>query len=172
MALRVGLGAVAIPFDLGRNSRGRYGRARAELDERAAQARSWCGALVDGWRGRRRLREKGMIEGDLKTGALASASALILPSHQENFGLAVAEALSFGTPVLISRQVNIAETIETAGAGFAEPDNLAGTRRLIERWLEFGNPSMRDAALRCFQSHFDIEHSAGELLRVCMEESG
>lgn len=114
----------------------------------------------------------GMIEGDLKAGALASASALILPSHQENFGLVVAEALSFGTPVLISRQVNIAEDIEMAGAGLTEPDTFAGTRRLIERWLEVGHPSMRENALRCFQNHFDIEHSAGELLKVCLEESG
>jgi glycosyltransferase involved in cell wall biosynthesis len=108
----------------------------------------------------------GMIEGNLKAGALASASALILPSHQENFGLVVAEALSFGTPVLISRQVNVAEDIEAAGAGFVESDTIAGTRRLIERWLQFGNPSMRQAALKCFQNHFDIERSAGELLKL------
>jgi glycosyltransferase involved in cell wall biosynthesis len=113
----------------------------------------------------------GMIEGDLKAGALASAAALILPSHQENFGLVVAEALSFGTPVLLSRQVNIAEDIEMAGAGFVEPDTGPGTRRLIERWLQFGGPSMRDAALKCFQDHFDIERSAGEMLEVLIKDS-
>jgi hypothetical protein len=63
--------------------------------------------------------------------------------------------------------VNIAEEIEAAGAGFVEPDTVPGTRRLIERWLQFGDPSMRDAALKCFQNHFDIEYSAGELLKVC-----
>jgi glycosyltransferase involved in cell wall biosynthesis len=113
----------------------------------------------------------GMLEGELKAGALASAAALILPSHQENFGLVVAEALSFGTPALISKRVNIAEDIESAGAGFVESDTLEGTQRLIERWLQFGNPSMRQAALECYQSHFDIETSAGEFLKVLTEDA-
>jgi len=112
----------------------------------------------------------GMIEGELKAGALASAAALILPSHQENFGLVVAEALSFGTPVLLSRQVNIAGDIEAAGAAFVEPDTARGTRRLIERWLELGNLSMRDAALECYRNHFDIKRSAEELLEVFSKE--
>jgi glycosyltransferase involved in cell wall biosynthesis len=112
----------------------------------------------------------GMVEGELKAGALASADALILPSHHENFGLVVAEALSFGTPVLLSRQVNIAEDVELAGAGFVESDTLEGTKRLIERWLQSGNTSMRQAALACYQSFFSIESSAGELLRVFTED--
>lgn len=108
----------------------------------------------------------GMIEGEIKSGALASAEALILPSHQENFGLVVAEALSFGTPVLVSEQVNIAEDVQSFGAGFVEPDTLAGTRRLIERWLQDGNSAMRTAALHCFQDRFDIEHSANAFLQI------
>jgi glycosyltransferase involved in cell wall biosynthesis len=112
----------------------------------------------------------GMVEGDLKAGALAAANALILPSHHENFGLVVAEALSFGTPVLLSRQVNIAEDIESAGAGFVEPDTIEGTKRLIERWLQSETTSIRQAALACYQNHFSIESSAGELLRVFTED--
>jgi glycosyltransferase involved in cell wall biosynthesis len=112
-----------------------------------------------------------MVEGELKAGALAAANALILPSHHENFGIVVAEALSFGTPVLLSRQVNIAEEIESAGAGFVEPDTLEGTKRLIERWLQFGNTSMRQVALACYQNHFSIESSAAELLRVFTEDA-
>ena len=42
-----------------------------------------------------------------KWGALSAADAFILPSHQENFGIAVVEALACGTPVLISNKVNI-----------------------------------------------------------------
>ena len=113
----------------------------------------------------------GMVEGELKAGALAAANALILPSHHENFGLVVAEALSFGTPVLLSRQVNIAEDIESAGAGFVEPDTVEGTTRLIERWLQSGHTSMRQAALACYRNHFSIESSAEELLRVFTEDA-
>ena len=112
----------------------------------------------------------GMIEGDVKAGALVSADALILPSHQENFGLVVAEALSFGTPVLVSAQVNIAEEVQSFGAGFVEPDTLAGTRRLLERWLEHGDSTMRAAALACFQQRFDIEQSARGLLKILTDD--
>ena len=47
----------------------------------------------------------GMLQDDLKWGAFAAADAFILPSHQENFGMAVAEALAARLPVLISDRV-------------------------------------------------------------------
>ena len=42
----------------------------------------------------------GMLEGR-ENGALGRADALILPSHQENYGMVVAEALSVGLPTYI-----------------------------------------------------------------------
>jgi glycosyltransferase involved in cell wall biosynthesis len=44
----------------------------------------------------------GMLTGDAKWGAFQCAEVFILPSHQENFGIAVVEALACGKPVLIS----------------------------------------------------------------------
>ncbi len=97
----------------------------------------------------------GMLTGNLKWGALASAEAFILPSHQENFGIAVAEALAVGTPVLISNKVNIWREIHDAGAGIVENDDPRGTQRLISRWLSGDEPISRAAAQRCFQRHFE-----------------
>jgi glycosyltransferase involved in cell wall biosynthesis len=108
----------------------------------------------------------GMLHAEMKRGALASADALILPSHQENFGLVVAEALAFGLPVLISNQVNTAELIESYGAGLVEPDTAEGTCRLIQRWLAADQQSMRVAATNCFQDHFNIEKTSERLLTV------
>jgi glycosyltransferase involved in cell wall biosynthesis len=112
------------------------------------------------------IRFTGMLHDEVKAGALAAAEALILPSHQENFGLVVAEALSLGTPVLLSNQVNIAEEVAASGAGFVEPDTLTGTERLIERWLREGSAAMRIAAANCFENHFDIKQSARELMMI------
>ena len=39
---------------------------------------------------------------------LSGASLLALPSHQENFGLCVMEALAHSVPVLVSPNVNLA----------------------------------------------------------------
>ena len=54
-----------------------------------------------------RVTWAGMLRGDQKWGALRVADALILPSHQENFGMVVAEALAVGTPVLLTDKVNL-----------------------------------------------------------------
>jgi glycosyltransferase involved in cell wall biosynthesis len=52
-----------------------------------------------------RVSWTGMLSGDLKWGAFHAADVFILPSHQENFGIVVAEALSCSLPVLISNKV-------------------------------------------------------------------
>jgi glycosyltransferase involved in cell wall biosynthesis len=101
-----------------------------------------------------------------KWAALAAAEAFILPSHQENFGIAVAEALASGLPVLISNKVNTWTEITAANAGFVEPDNADGTSRLIERWLSADQPAMRAAALRCFAERFDIRRTAANLVAL------
>jgi glycosyltransferase involved in cell wall biosynthesis len=108
-----------------------------------------------------------MLTGDVKWGALSAAEAFVLPSHQENFGIAVAEALACGTPVLISNKVNIWREIEADGAGYVENDDLAGTARLLDRWL-FTPPEMRLAmkqnATTCFANRFEIERATDSLV--------
>lgn len=100
----------------------------------------------------------GMLVGAAKWGAFRAAEALVLPSHQENFGIVVAEALSCGTPVLLSDQVNIAQDVQHCDAGFVEPDTLAGTERLLQRWAELDGPAralMQQKALECWRRCFD-----------------
>src|SRR5256886_6713007 len=85
-----------------------------------------------------------MLSDDVKWGAMSAAEAFVLPSHQENFGIAVAEALACGTPVLISNKVNIWREIEADGAGYVENDDLNGTANLLRRWLAT-SPEVRAA---------------------------
>jgi glycosyltransferase involved in cell wall biosynthesis len=111
----------------------------------------------------------GMLEGSQKWGALSAADAFILPSHQENFGIAVVEALACGTPVLISKEVNIWREIEADRAGYAEDDDLAGTVRLINRWFatpEEVRAAMRENARECFARHFEIHRATDSLLEA------
>jgi glycosyltransferase involved in cell wall biosynthesis len=64
----------------------------------------------------------GMLDGRDKLAALASADVWALPSHTENFGLAVVEAFAASRPVLISPAVNIAPEARAAGAAaIADP---------------------------------------------------
>jgi glycosyltransferase involved in cell wall biosynthesis len=111
----------------------------------------------------------GMLHGKLKWGALAAADAFVLPSHQENFGIAIAEALACGTPVLISHQVNIWRDVVNDGAGFADDDNFSGTARLLRRWLTTPTAErdrMRVAARRCFERRFEVNRATDSLLSI------
>ena len=111
----------------------------------------------------------GMLTGSLKWGAFSAADAFILPSHQENFGIAVVEALACGTPVLISNKVNIWREIAAAEAGYVENDDLAGTARLIERWVGTApdvRATMKENARECFARHFEINRATDSLLEA------
>jgi glycosyltransferase involved in cell wall biosynthesis len=105
----------------------------------------------------------GMLEGDLKWGAFYGCSAFILPTHQENFGIAVAEALSCGCPVLISNQVNIWREIVSKGGGRAENDTYEGTKKLLNFWKDLSQTeriSMGESARQCFRESFAVQAAA------------
>ncbi|MBD1896746.1 hormogonium polysaccharide biosynthesis glycosyltransferase HpsP [Coleofasciculus sp. FACHB-129] len=60
----------------------------------------------------------GFVTGESKTAFLQDADVFVLPSYYENFGIAVAEAMCNGTPVVISDQVYIWEEIKQVEAGW------------------------------------------------------
>ena len=109
----------------------------------------------------------GMLTGEIKTGALRVAEAFLLPSHQENFGLAVAEALACGVPVLISDKVNIWREIVEDHAGLVAEDTLAGTTRLLQDWISMspaGRQRIASNAYQCFDARFNSDAAARSLL--------
>lgn len=102
----------------------------------------------------------GMMQGDLKWAVIYGAQAFCLPSHQENFGIAVAEALACGIPVLISNQINIWREIETTGGGIIEDDTLKGTERLFYEWMkltEADKINMGHMAFLAYENNFNIK---------------
>jgi glycosyltransferase involved in cell wall biosynthesis len=108
----------------------------------------------------------GMLTGDAKWGALANAEAFVLPSYQENFGIAVVEALACGTPVLISNRVNIWSELDADDVALVEPPTQEGITRLLERWLLLtadARTKMGDAARASFEKRFEIGFAAQHL---------
>jgi glycosyltransferase involved in cell wall biosynthesis len=111
----------------------------------------------------------GMLKGDVKWGAYHCADAFILPSHQENFGIVVAEALSCSLPVLISNKVNIWHEITEDNAGLVVADTVVGCMDLISQWQNMsddGKAEMRSNAHSCFINRFEITKAAASLLSV------
>jgi len=116
-----------------------------------------------------RIAWTGMLRGAAKWGAFYAAQAFILPSHQENFGIAVADALACGTIPLISDKVNIAPDVAADGAGLMESDDLPGAIRLIERFQALSpgeRAAMRTNALACYQRRYALGNAAQEVYKA------
>ena len=114
----------------------------------------------------------GMLVDAMKWGAFAAAEVFVLPSHQENFGIAVAEALACGVPVLISKEVNIWPEIEACGAALCEADTLEGTQAMFEQWKRMSadrKAAMRTAARPCFYANFESRDAAASLDAILAE---
>ena len=110
-----------------------------------------------------------MIEGSVKRGALHACEAMMLCSHQENFGITVAEALACHKPVLISREVNIWREIVADQAGFAESDSAEGATQLFERWHAtppITRTRMSNHARTCFEQRFEVKRAADNLVKL------
>jgi len=50
-----------------------------------------------------RVTFAGMLSGSERKAAFANADVFVLPTHSENFGIAIAEALAFGLPVITTK---------------------------------------------------------------------
>jgi glycosyltransferase involved in cell wall biosynthesis len=115
----------------------------------------------------------GPLYGDLKWGAMRAADVFALPSHTENFGITVAEAMACGLPVLISKEVNIWCEIESDGAGLAAADDQEGAASLLERWLAMPDAErrrMRASALRSFSARFELNRFAHDFMQ-CLKSA-
>jgi glycosyltransferase involved in cell wall biosynthesis len=111
----------------------------------------------------------GMLRGDAKWGAFYGAEAFVLPSHQENFGIAVADALACSVIPLISDKVNIAPDVAGDGAGLMETDTLEGTVRLLETFQGLTQDqriAMRKCALECYQRRYALKNAVQEVYKA------
>ena len=97
----------------------------------------------------------GFLAGEAKSSALRAADLFVLPSASENFGIAVAEALAAGVPVVITRHVALAPEVEAAAAG----------------WICGDSSAELTAALRSALRDPDERRQRGENARKLAEES-
>jgi glycosyltransferase involved in cell wall biosynthesis len=86
----------------------------------------------------------GHLQGAIKAAAFARAEMFVLPSYSENFGIAAAEALHCGLPVVLGAGVAVAAQVEAAGAGFAVAPDPEAIARAISGY--FTDSSLRQDA--------------------------
>ena len=116
-----------------------------------------------------RIHWPGMLSGDAKWGAFQAAEFFVLPSHQENFGIVVAEAMALSRPVLITNKVNIWREIEADGAGLVVNDDVdaiaAGLREMCAQ-SALERSAIGRKARQCFLDRYDLEENAMQLLAL------
>lgn len=83
----------------------------------------------------------GFITGESKTALLQAADIFVLPSYYENFGIAVAEAMVAGIPVVISDQVHICHQVRDSESGWVGTTDVNDLVELLTEALE--NPQER-----------------------------
>jgi glycosyltransferase involved in cell wall biosynthesis len=111
----------------------------------------------------RSIHFPGMLKGPAKWAAFYQCEAFVLPSHQENFGIAIVEALACAKPVLISNKVNIWREIKNGRAGLVAEDTREGTYWLLKEWLELSEANrltLSTNARVLFDQNFRIEEAA------------
>jgi glycosyltransferase involved in cell wall biosynthesis len=103
----------------------------------------------------------GMLTSDSKWGAFYGCKAYLLPSHQENFGIAIVEAMACQKPVLITKNINIWREISAGNGGWIL--NELTLDFIKEQLLTIAG--LTDAALEIkgkhafdtYQNKFDVE---------------
>ncbi len=105
-----------------------------------------------------RVRFLGHRSGVEKQALLAGARGLVMPSHTENFGIVVSEALAQGTPAIASTGTPWA-ILEQYGAGWWSDNTPGPLARAIEELVaqdETARTEMRKRALELVRDEFDI----------------
>jgi len=108
----------------------------------------------------------GMLTGDAKWGAFYGSEIFILPSHQENFGIAIVEAMACGKPVMITRKVNIWQEIAVENGGLIFSDTHEQICDMLEQWQQIPahkRAEMEQGARLAYQKNFTIDASARRL---------
>lgn len=105
-----------------------------------------------------RVEFAGHLDNGHKERLLSSAYLLVLPSHSENFGNVVIEALAQGTPVIASRNTPW-EILEQIQPGTWVTNDSASIRQAIENILNLKNEiymDIRESSYQLCKNHFSI----------------
>ena len=108
--------------------------------------------------------------GDERLTALADADLWLLPSHTENFGNAVIEAMAAGVPTVISTAVNLSGDVARARAGRVVACEAGAFARVCAELLDDAGERRRLAAAgRQFAAAYDWPAISGQMAAMFRE---
>lgn len=123
-------------------------------------------SLIDNLKIKKFITWTGPVYNKLKWDTYKAANLFCLPSHQENFGISTIEALSSGTPVLISNKINTYKIIKKYACGYINDDSLNGTIKSINEWKQDKSRNLNKKSISCFNQNFKIENVVKKLINI------
>jgi glycosyltransferase involved in cell wall biosynthesis len=119
------------------------------------------------------VRFTGLLAPEERAAAFSRAAMLVAPSYQENFGMAIAEAMAAGLAVVVSDKVSLSGEIAVAGAGLVVPTESGRLAEAIVLLLR--DPERRermgDAGRRLVAGRYSAS-AVGARLRMAYAELG
>ena len=114
---------------------------------------TWTGALYD----------------KLKWDTLNTCHFFCLPSHQENFGISIVEAMSCKKPVIITNKVNIYRAINKYKAGYVSNDDEEGIFLSLKKitnlnYVDYQRKS--ENAYHCYKKNFYSINTSKKLINL------
>jgi glycosyltransferase involved in cell wall biosynthesis len=110
----------------------------------------------------------GMLLGDAKWGAFYGCELYVLPSHQENFGIAIVEAMACKKPVVITKNINIWWEIEAGNGGWVldqlNKESIYNTLLAISQRKDAGVIQKGENAFGTYKNKFDVEECSNVFL--------
>ena len=111
----------------------------------------------------------GKVTDDEKVFLFKKSNFFILPSHSENFGAVIPEALSVGVPVITTEKVNIYNIIKLMNSGFICQDKCRSLVSTINKSLNLKVSDYKDLkinAFNCFEIYFSMDNYIKKLLNL------
>ncbi|MBI3999921.1 MAG: glycosyltransferase [Candidatus Omnitrophica bacterium] len=110
----------------------------------------------------------GFLDGEKKLALLRDSDVFCLLSHQENFGIAVVEAMAVGLPVVVSDQMNLGSEIKSHQAGVVTSMKCSEIASHLHHLLENDHlrHKMGQNGQRLVHEKYRWDKIAEELIRV------
>ncbi|MCY1707058.1 glycosyltransferase family 4 protein [Pannonibacter sp. SL95] len=117
-----------------------------------------------------RIELVGALDSAALEHAYAAADAIVLASRYEGFGMAFAEALAHGLPVVGSGGAAVQKTFALGGALYVEPDDLDGLTDALDKVISDASlrQSLKQGALQAAAQLADW-HAAAKLFSTYVE---
>lgn len=114
-----------------------------------------------------RIEYVGLVPGDKKRFYFSACDVFVLTSHTENFGMSIAEAMSFARPVLISPEVPWHDT-ENLGAGWIAPLDISAVAAALKEISKADSQTLDQMgfAARSYVSQYEYKKVAAQMAQI------